>query len=168
MGSVRDSLTAQTGLLNELMTEMTRPVLDSMGVTLAGFELLSVVRAGAGSLPQAELARRLGVSAPTLCEAVRSAVNRGLLVQRAHPRDSRAKTLILTSKGQRIVNEVLQRVNLAERKMVLGIGDSELNAAIDVLKRINRNLAQAVNDSMGPDSIPEVTPEAVRPKEAAS
>jgi len=155
MASVRDSLTAQTGLLNELMTEITRPLMDSMGVTLAGFELLSVVKAGAGSLPQAELARRLGVSAPTLCEAVRSAAVRGLLVQKAHPRDSRAKTLTLTTKGQRIVNEVLQRVNLAERQMVLGIGDSELNAAIDVLRRINRNLAHAVNDSTRPDSLQE-------------
>jgi len=46
-------------------------------------------------------------------------------------------------------------VNLAERQMVLGIGDSELNAAIDVLRRINRNLAHAVNDSTRPDSLQE-------------
>jgi DNA-binding MarR family transcriptional regulator len=145
MQDVRDSLTAQAGLLGELMTGVTRPVLESMGVTLASFELLSAVRAGSGNLPQAELARRLGVSAPTLCEAVRIASDRGLLVQKPHPSDARAKVLSLTSKGSRIVNEVLKRVNQAESVMVLGIGDTELNATIDVLRRINRNLAKTLN-----------------------
>jgi DNA-binding MarR family transcriptional regulator len=141
----KESITLQSSLLNELMTELTRPSMEANDVSMAGFELLSVVKAGGGTLPQAELARRLGVSAPTLCEAVRSASARGLLVQKPHAKDSRAKTLTLTPKGARIVNEVLRKVNQAEDQMVLGIGDSELNAAIEVLKRINRNLARILN-----------------------
>ena len=150
---VRDSLTAQAGLLGELMTAVTRPVLESMGVTLATFEVLSAVKAGSGNLPQAELARRLGVSAPTLCEAVHIASERGLLVQKAHPTDSRAKVLSLTPKGSRIVNEVLKRVNQAEAEMVLGIGDTELTLTVDVLRRINRNLAKNLNDTLPAKSI---------------
>jgi DNA-binding MarR family transcriptional regulator len=140
-------MTAQAGLLGELMTGVMRPALDEMGISLAGFELLSAVRAGSGALPQAELARRLGVSAPTLCEAVRSAVDRGLLVQKPHPTDSRSKVLSLTAKSSKILTEVLKRVNQAERDMVLGIGDHELHAAIDVLRRVNRNLAKALNST---------------------
>jgi DNA-binding MarR family transcriptional regulator len=153
MKHLRDSLTAQTGLLSELMTGITQPLLESMGMTLAGFELLSVVKAGGGSLPQAELARRLGVSAPTLCEAVKTASHRGLLVQNAHPTDSRAKTLTLTARGARIVNEVLKKVNQAEAEMVIGIGDKELNSTIDVLRRINRNLAKALTESQRTDFV---------------
>jgi DNA-binding MarR family transcriptional regulator len=147
MDRLKDSLTAQAGLLGELMTSVLQPLLADLHISVATFELLSAVKAGGGSLPQAELARRLGVSPPTLCEAVGSAAKRGLLEQKPHPHDARAKTLSLTKKGSKVVSDVVERMNQAEGQMVHGIGDHELSAALDVLRRVNRNLAKTLNDT---------------------
>ena len=77
--SLQTSVSGQAALLTELLSNALEPSLRKFGLTPAVFDLLTAVHANEAGISQAELARRLRVSAPTLSEAVHSAVVKGLL-----------------------------------------------------------------------------------------
>ncbi len=143
---MRDSLAAQVSLFNELLSSAMDPELEKLGITPSTFELLSAIRGAGGRGTQVEVARRLGITAPSLSEAVSHAVARGLVEQKLGVRDKRSKVLILSPTGKQAVERVLKGVNLAEQKMVEGVDHDELNAAVEVLKKVNRNLARSLQD----------------------
>lgn len=146
MADIRDSLSGQASLLSELLTAAMEPQLREEGLTPAMFELLSSVRAAGGKSTQIEIARRLGITAPSLSEAVRGAVKGGFLEQIANPQDGRAKLLKLTHQGMLSLQRVLQAVGAAERSMVERVSHEELTVTIDVLKRANFNLARYMQE----------------------
>lgn len=137
------SLTGQCALLNELVAEYTQPALDAAKLTAGSFDLLAAIEAAGEPTTQINLARRLGVRAPTLSEAVSTAIRKGLVTQEPHPTDRRAKRLRLTAKGRRALGGVLAAVAEAEAHMIRGIPDSELAHMEDLLRRLARNLAGA-------------------------
>jgi DNA-binding MarR family transcriptional regulator len=141
MEEVRDSLSGQAGLLVELLTAALQPDLEAAGLTLACFELLSAVHSDGGKSAQSDIARRLGISPPSLSEAVRMAVKRGLIIQIAVETDARVKQLKLTPKGRAAVRRVLDAVKRVETDMQGGLSSTEIGSAIDILARVNRNLA---------------------------
>lgn len=124
-----------------MTAQYLEPTLARLGITFSVFELLSTVKALGSDVPQADVARRLGITPPSLTEAVRSAVQQGLLVQVKLPSDARAKAVQLTPKGQDILQEVLKAVQQAERVLCTGIPAAELRVALSVIKQANRNLA---------------------------
>ena len=139
----RDSLAAQAGLLVELMTSVLEPELRAAGISLSTFDLLSAVQAS-GSATQADVARRLGVTPPTLSESVRAAVQRGLLEQLADAADARLKRLRLTAEGERVLRLVLAGVARAEESMLRGLDDEDVATAREVLRLAIRNLARSL------------------------
>lgn len=142
---MQETLSGQATLLGELIAQSIQPTLERLGVSFSSFELLSAVRASGPDTPQAEIARRLGITAPSLTEAVRSSVKAGLLEQRPSEFDARSKTLVLTEAGAVALQEILKSVNQAEQTLVVGIQAHELRLVIAVLKTANRNLAKAVS-----------------------
>jgi DNA-binding MarR family transcriptional regulator len=146
MADIRESLAAQASLLNELLTGAIEPQIREERLTSAVFELLSSVRAAGGRCTQIEIARRLGITAPSLSEAVRGAVKGGFLEQIADPHDGRAKLLKLTPKGMLSLQRVLHAVTIAERAMLERVSSEDLGVAIDVLKRANLNLARVIQE----------------------
>lgn len=143
MNDLANSLTGQAGLLQELLTEAIRPTLEDIGIGLATFELLSAVRGAGSQATQVEVARRLGIAAPTLSETVKSAVSKRLLEQETSPTDGRVKMLRLTRAGARAVERVLQQVEAAERQMLDGIDANELRTTLAVMKQASLNLARS-------------------------
>jgi DNA-binding MarR family transcriptional regulator len=143
---LKDSLSAQAALLSELMAQHMEPDLRRVGLGASGFEILSALRAIQRSATQAQLAARLGITPPSLSEALKSLVAAGLITQTPSRIDARAKTLRLTSKGGRILSELLRSVNLAERRMVEGIDPDDLRRAVAVLRTANRNLVRGFGD----------------------
>lgn len=146
---MRDSLAAQAGLLSELLTAAMRPELEASGITLGMFDLLSAARAAGGNATQADLARRLGITPPSLCESVRSAVNKKLVEQVPSDTDARVKRLRLTAEGEAAVLRVLAGVARAEAQMIRGLDAAQVRAAIETLRLANRNLARGIQSQMG-------------------
>lgn len=130
------------------MTAAMEADFAAAGLTLAGFELLSAVHAGGGKSAQADIAKRLGISPPSLSEAVRGAVKRGFVTQGPVPGDARVKQLRLTPKGRAAVRHVLDAVKRVETEMLRGLSAEEIVTTIDVLARINRNLAKGPNSKV--------------------
>jgi MarR family transcriptional regulator, organic hydroperoxide resistance regulator len=143
--SLSESLSGQAALMNELMTLAIEPRCQEAGITLGTFELLTAVRAAGSRATQASIARRLGITPPSLTEALRNAVQSGLVEQVPNPRDSRSKGVKLTEKGSKALRKVMSAVNQAERALVEHVSSEELRVALAVLKRANRSLAQSLN-----------------------
>jgi len=146
MDEVRESLSGQAGLLCELLTAAMEPKLEDSGVSLGTFELLSAVHASGGKATQIEVARRLGITPPSLSESVKGAASRNLIEQHIDSDDGRRKILKLTPLGRKAMHFVIKGVNNAEIRMVDGIEASQIAVVIDVLKRVNRNLARIVHE----------------------
>src|SRR5947207_1625524 len=108
MDDVRDSLSAQAGLLGELLTSAMEPHLQTVGLTLSTFELLSAVHSLKSTATQADVARRLGITPPSLSESVKGAIGQGYVVQESNPADARAKLLRITPKGTKALNTVVK------------------------------------------------------------
>ena len=137
-----ETLSGQAQLLTELMHGLVGPVLEHESVSGPTFELLTAIHATQGKASQARVAEVLGVTPPTLCESVKVAVRQGLILQEANPRDRRAKRLILTAKGNKIVRKALEKMQTGEAAMVAGIAEGELDAAITTIATAVRNLAR--------------------------
>ncbi|MDR3688880.1 MAG: MarR family winged helix-turn-helix transcriptional regulator [Fimbriimonas sp.] len=144
---MKDSLAGQAGLLSELLTSAMEPKLKQADISLGTFELLSAIYASGGRSTQVEVARRLGITPPSLSESVKAACSRALVEQHADAGDARRKILKLTSKGRKAMQSIVKEVNVAESKMVEGIDAAHLGSAIEVLRRVNRNLARFLQDA---------------------
>lgn len=139
--SLQKSLSGQAALLTELLSTALEPHLKEYGLTPATFDLLTAVHALEGGGSQAELARRLRVSAPTLSEAVRAAEQRGFLYASMSTSDRRRRVIQLTDVGKTAVERAVQALNQLEMQVVEEIEDREVKAAVTVLKRINQRIA---------------------------
>lgn len=129
----------------ELITAAMQPDLEKAELTLAGFELLSAVFAGGGKAAQADIAKRLGISPPSLSESVRVAVRKGFLVQTSIPGDARVKRLQLTPRGKSAVRSVMLAVNRTEVEILEGLDNEQVLGAVRLLREINGNLARKIS-----------------------
>jgi len=146
MNDVRHTLAGQAGLLSELLTAVMEPKLQETGISLGTFELLSAVHASGGKATQVEVARRLGITPPSLSESVKAATVKNLVEQHVDSDDGRRKILKLTPAGRKAMVSIIKDVSKAENRMVAGIDEAQISVVIDVLTKVNRNLARIVEE----------------------
>jgi DNA-binding MarR family transcriptional regulator len=120
-------------MLNEAVSEALSGPIREAGLSLGTFGLLSAVKAGRGRVNQAELAERLGITPPSLCEAVRTATQRGLVEQSPDPRDKRAKMVTLTANGKAALDKVQKALQQLERELERQFSEKDLGQATRVL-----------------------------------
>jgi len=149
---IRQMLSGQASLLCELLTAAMEPKLEATGITLGTFELLSAVHASGGKATQIEVARRLGITAPSLSESVKAASARRLIEQHIDSDDGRRKILKLTPDGRKAMHSIIKGVNYAESRMVDGIDAGQIAVVVEVLKKVNRNLARIVQEESGKEA----------------
>lgn len=137
------SVTGQAAVLSELVAAHLETTLKKTGLSMGAFELLSAVK-GSPSVPQAELAANLGITPSSFCEAVRTAMRKGLVEQEGSDTDRRAKRIVMTRKGSRALEEALTALQAAEGRATEGIADSRLAAAVEVLRQASKNLSKEI------------------------
>ena len=138
--SLRTSLSAQASVLSELVAARFEPELVRAGINFSTFELLSAAHAADGKASQAELARRLGITAPSLCESIKQAVARELVEQRPYGRDRRVHRVQLTRKGGAVLRKVLIALAEIEDSLVAGLEPKRVEEAVALLQLAARNL----------------------------
>jgi DNA-binding MarR family transcriptional regulator len=141
---LKASLTGQAAILSELASAYIEPTLKQQGLNLGTFELLSAVQASKGQAKQNELAERLGITPPSLCEALKSAVKKGFVEQVASPTDQRAKMVRLTNKGSKALDFALLTINQMETRLRNSLDSQKLNESIRILAEANKVLAMAI------------------------
>jgi DNA-binding MarR family transcriptional regulator len=149
MPSVRDelriTLTGQAAMLNELAMAYIEPTLRQGGLNWGTFELISAVHAANGQAKQSELADRLGITPPSLCEALKTAVKKGFLEQVTSETDQRAKIVRLTNEGKQILDQALQTIAQMESRLKDSLDSQRVSEAIALLTDANRVLASAIH-----------------------
>jgi MarR family transcriptional regulator, transcriptional regulator for hemolysin len=142
--ALSESVTGQAAVLSELVAAFLESAIESSGLSLGAFELLSAVKANPSS-SQAELASGLGITPSSLCEAVRSAAQKGFVEQETSEKDRRSKRIVLTRKGAKALEAALQALDQAESIAIQGLSVGRLSAAVEVLRQSARNLNEALS-----------------------
>jgi DNA-binding MarR family transcriptional regulator len=137
------SLTTHAAVLAEVVASYLEGSLKDSGLSLGAFELLSAVK-GSPSGTQAELAANLGITASSLCEAIRSASNKGFVEQESSTTDRRTKRVILTRKGAQALENALILLEEAESTATKGIEPAKVLKAVEVLRQASVNLSKGI------------------------
>lgn len=145
---VGDSLTGLASVLSELTASLVEPVLQRHGLGFGAFDLLSAVHAADGRESQTQIAARLGISPPSLTEAIQSAVKKGLIEQLVVATNQRARRVMITDKGKAILQECLDQITRAESLATQGLSAAELDQAKASLRRATNSLIQALSGSV--------------------
>ena len=142
---LRDSLSGQAAVLGQLSLEYIGPKLAELGINLGTFELLSAVQAAKGQAKQAELAKRLGISPPSLCEALKIAIRKGVVEQVVSESDQRAKFVKLTKVGEKALAETLGALADMEALLHRSLDTGRVKEATTLLTEANRTVAHAIH-----------------------
>lgn len=131
-------LTVQLWTLLTAFERRLASELQELGTSIAGFRLIGEVMTEPDGVRQAELARRLGVSPPTISAAVTRLEEAGLVFRMQDPDDSRARRVCLSGDTSLLPGvEVLQRM---ESALFAGLSDDERAGVRRALSTLSERL----------------------------
>lgn len=108
-------------------------------------------RAGNGQ-SQCELARMIGVEAPSLVRTLDQLAQQGLVERRPCGEDRRTKRIHLTDKAMPLINQIVEIVDQARQEMLSGLNEDEINQFLDTLSRIENNTQSLLDTQQSQDS----------------
>jgi DNA-binding MarR family transcriptional regulator len=109
----------------------TAAALESIGLTTALFSVLNYLLASEAAIQQ-EIGTAIGIDPSTMVALIDELERAGLAKRRPHPRDRRAREVVITPKGKRTLEKgralaaevedaVLQGLASEERRQLLGL-----------------------------------------------
>jgi DNA-binding MarR family transcriptional regulator len=113
--------------------------LESIGLTPALFGVLNFLGAREGAIQQ-EIGSAMGIDPSTMVALIDELERGGLAKRRPHPKDRRAREVVITAKGRRalergrglaaeVEDEVLRGLTAAERRQLLALLRRALGSA---------------------------------------
>jgi MarR family transcriptional regulator for hemolysin len=146
MGFENATLRERFGFTLSRLGRIWRQQLDAgllgRGVSYSRWVALVYLARGGEGMNQKDLARYMGIEAPTLVRLLDRLELEGLVERRPHPGDRRAKAVHLTAEAAPVLeqfNEVARDVRTA---LLDGIDDADLETCLAVLEGIDRNAAR--------------------------
>lgn len=88
---------------------------------------------------QCELARRIGVEAPSLVRTLDQLAEQGLIERRQCGEDRRAKRIYLTQKAGPLLEKIVDLVTEARQEMLANLSPEELETFTSTLDKLERN-----------------------------
>jgi MarR family transcriptional regulator for hemolysin len=148
-------------LVSHLAREWRRVIdgrLHAYGLTEATWLPLLRIARSETPMRQNELAASLSLDGSSIVRLIDALEKAGLVNRREDALDRRAKSLVLTAKGQRTVDQV-ERVSLEVRDVVLGdIPEADFASALGLLEAVRARLAD----------LSDARPAAAEPRRAAN
>ena len=108
--------------------------LESVGLTPASFGLLTLIGAGSGAT-QRELGSAMGIDPSTMVSLLDELEAAGLAKRRPHPKDRRAREVVITSKGRRLLERGRQMALQVEDEVLGGLNAGERRQLLKLLRR---------------------------------
>lgn len=96
------------------------------------------------TLTQLELVKLTGQKAPTVSITLRNMENDGIVRREKNSTDRRETHVCITDKGKKMYKKVIGSLEKADKTILNGISESELEALINVLEKMRSNLDGAV------------------------
>ncbi|WP_136066726.1 transcriptional regulator SlyA [Modicisalibacter radicis] len=101
--------------------------------------------------PQCDLARAIGVEAPSLVRTLDQLSDQGLIERRPCPNDRRTKRVYLTESAMPLLERIVTIADQARIEIFEGISPQELEVFDDLLNRIERNALRLQTRPPSPD-----------------
>jgi DNA-binding MarR family transcriptional regulator len=108
--------------------------LGTLGLTPALFALLNVVGTRDGAIQQ-ELGTALGIDPSTMVSLIDQLESAGLAKRRPRPTDRRAREVVITAKGRRLLERARQTVSESEDELLRGLTGAERRDLVTLLRR---------------------------------
>jgi DNA-binding MarR family transcriptional regulator len=108
--------------------------LESLGLTPAMFGLLNVLGARRGAIQQ-ELGATMGIDPSTMVALIDELERAGLAQRRPHPTDRRAREVIITPKGRRVLKRGRGMAAQVEDEVLRGLSATERRELLTLLRR---------------------------------
>jgi DNA-binding MarR family transcriptional regulator len=96
-------------------------------------------------LSPGEIARRLGLTTPTVTRAATRMEAAGLLRREPHPGDRRLVRLRLTDRGRELEKDIDEQTRQLTERALATLGAGERAALVRALRQIRRNLGTAAD-----------------------
>jgi DNA-binding MarR family transcriptional regulator len=108
--------------------------LESIGLTPALFGLLNFLGARDGVIQQ-ELGSVMGIDPSTMVSLIDDLESKGLAKRRLHPKDRRAREVVITAKGRRLRDRGRRMAAQVEDEVLQGLSASERRELLKLLRR---------------------------------
>jgi DNA-binding MarR family transcriptional regulator len=112
----------------------TTETLESIGLTPPLFALLNVLGARKGAIQQ-EIGSAMGIDPSTMVSLIDQLEAAGLAERRPRPTDRRAREVVITPKGRRVLKQARQLALLVEDDVLRGLTASERRQLLTLLRR---------------------------------
>jgi len=112
----------------------TAEALESLGLTTALFALLNVLGTHEGAIQQ-KLGAAMGIDPSTMVSLIDQLEAAGLAKRRPHPTDRRAREVVITPQGRRVLEQARQLASQAEDDVLRGLSGAERRQVLALLRR---------------------------------
>jgi DNA-binding MarR family transcriptional regulator len=112
----------------------TAEALESLGLTTALFALLNVLGTREGAIQQ-ELGAAMGVDPSTMVSLIDQLEAAGLAKRRPRPTDRRAREVVITPKGRRVLEQARRLAMQVEHHVLRGLSRAERRRMLALLRR---------------------------------
>ena len=108
--------------------------LESIGLTPASFGVLNVLGARKGAIQQ-EVGSAMGIDPSTMVSLIDQLEGAGLAKRRPHPTDRRAREVLITPKGRRLLERGRRMALQVEDEVLGGLTAKERREMLRLLRR---------------------------------
>jgi DNA-binding MarR family transcriptional regulator len=112
----------------------TAEALESLGLTTALFALLNVLGTREGAIQQ-ELGLAMGIDPSTMVSLIDQLETVGLAKRRPRPTDRRAREVLITPKGRRVLEQARRLAMRVEDDVLRGLSPTERRRMLALLRR---------------------------------
>jgi MarR family transcriptional regulator, lower aerobic nicotinate degradation pathway regulator len=112
----------------------TAEALESLGLTTALFALLNVLGTREGAIQQ-ELGSAMGVDPSTMVSLIDQLEAAGLANRRPRPTDRRAREVVITPNGRRVLEQARRLALQVEDDVLRGLSAAERRQVLELLRR---------------------------------
>jgi DNA-binding MarR family transcriptional regulator len=112
----------------------TAAALQSIGLTPPLFAVLNYLRSSDGAIQQ-QIGSAMGIDPSTMVALVDQLERAGLAKRRAHARDRRAREILLTPKGRRVLEQARDLAAEVEDDVLRGLSAAERRTLVALLRK---------------------------------
>ena len=112
----------------------TAAALESIGITTALFSVLNVLLTREAAIQQ-EIAASIGIDPSTMVNLIDELERGGLAKRRPHPRDRRAREVVITPQGRRTVERGRVLAREVENGVLQGLASEERRQLMKLLRK---------------------------------
>jgi DNA-binding MarR family transcriptional regulator len=112
----------------------TAEALESLGLTTALFALLNVLGTHEGAIQQ-EIGAAMGIDPSTMVSLIDQLEAAGLAKRRPRPTDRRAREVVITPTGRRVLKQARQLALQVEDDVLRGLSGAERRRMLALLRR---------------------------------